>query len=75
MAQSDAVEFTQDELSLLIGAEPLRDDGVGHVALDVLVHAQFQRPEQVGLADQNEVVVLGEILDLGGSVVADRAEN
>ncbi len=42
--------------------QPLGDHGIGHSALEILVHGQIQIGEQLHLTDQDQVVVLGEIL-------------
>ncbi len=63
MAETDAVEFTEDEVAHVVGVESLGDDGVGDAALDVAVDAEVEGGEQIGPADEDEVVVLGEILE------------
>ena len=61
--EPDAVEFAQDEVAHGVGVEPLGDDRVGDAALDVLVDAEVEGGEQAGPADEDEVVVLGEVLE------------
>ena len=63
VAKSDAVEFAQDEVAHVVGIEPFGDDGVGDAALDVLVDAEVESGEQAGPADEDEVVVFGEVLE------------
>jgi hypothetical protein len=63
VAQSGAVEFAQDEVAHGIGAEAFGDDRVGDPALDVLVDAEVEGGQQAGPAHENEVVVLGEVLE------------
>ncbi len=63
VAQADAVQFAQDELAHGVGTQPFGDDRVGDAALDVQVDAQVQRGQQVGPADQHQVVVFGEVLE------------
>jgi hypothetical protein len=63
VGQSDAIEFAQDEVTHVVGIEPLGDDRVGDAALDVLVDAEVQSGEQIGPAEQDQVVVFGEILE------------
>src|SRR5262249_53163770 len=61
--QADTVEVAQQEVAHIIGVEPLGEDRVGHAALDVLVDAEVEGGQQVGPAAQDEVVVLGEVLE------------
>ena len=63
MRQRDGVELAVDEALHVVGREPLHEDGVGHPRLDIVVRAELQRRQQPGLRDQDEVVVLGEILE------------
>ena len=63
VSESDAVEFAEDEVAHVVGMEPLGDDGVGDAALDVVVDAEVERGEKAGPADQDEVVVLGKVLE------------
>ena len=63
MAKSDAVEFPEDEVAHVVGVEAFGDDGVGDAAFDVLVDAEVEIGEQAGLADEDEVVVFGEVLE------------
>ena len=63
VAQADAVQFAQDEVAHVLAMEAFGDDRVGDAALDVQVDAQVQRGQQVGPADEDEVVVFGEILE------------
>ncbi len=61
--ESRAVEFAEDEVAHVVGVEALADDGVGDAALDVLVDAEVEGGEQTGPADEDEIVVLGEVLE------------
>ena len=61
--ESDAVEFAQDEVAHGVGVEPFGDDRVGDAAFDVVVDAEVEGGEQAGPADEDEVVVLGEVLE------------
>ena len=63
VAKSDAIEFTPNEVAQGIRAEAFGDDGVGDPTLDVLVDAEVEGSEQVGPANENEVVVFGEVLE------------
>ena len=63
VSESDAVEFAQDEVAHVVGVEPFGDDGVGDAAFDVLVDAEVEGGEQAGPADEDEVVVFGEVLE------------
>ena len=61
--QSGAIEFAQKEVAHVVGIEPLGDDRVGNAALDVQVDAEVEGGEQVGPADEDQVVVFGEVLE------------
>lgn len=63
MAESDFVELPEDEGDGVVGREPLQQDGVGDAAPEVVVHSQIQLGEQLWLGDEDEVVVLGEVLE------------
>ena len=63
VSESDAVEFAEDEVAHVIGIEAFGDDGVGDAAFDVLVDAEVEGGEQAGPADEDEVVVFGEVLE------------
>ena len=63
VSQSDAVEFAQDEVAHGVGVEAFGDDRVGDAAFDVLVDAEVEGGEQAGPADEDEVVVFGEVLE------------
>ena len=63
VAEADAVEFAQDEVAHGVGPEAFGDDGVGDAAFDVVVDAEVEGGEQVGPADEDEVVVFGEVLE------------
>ena len=63
VAEADAVEFAQDEVAHGVGAEAFGDDRVGDAAFDVLVDAEVEGGEQAGPADEDEVVVFGEVLE------------
>src|ERR1700691_3973075 len=62
VAQAGPVQFAQDEVTYVIGVEAFANDRVGDPALDGQVDAQAQGGEQAGTADEDEVVVLGEVL-------------
>ena len=53
----------RDELAHGIWAKAFGDDGVSDPALDVLVDAEVERGEQVGPADEDEVVILWEVFE------------
>ena len=63
VAEADAVEFTQDEVAHGIGPEAFGDDRVGDATFDVLVDAEVEGGQQAGPADEDEVVVFGEVLE------------
>jgi len=63
VSEGDAVELREDEARDVFGREALYDDGVGDAALDVVVHRERQRVQQLGLGEEDEVVVLGEVLE------------
>jgi hypothetical protein len=47
----------------VVGGELLEQNGVGHAALDVVVAGEGEAAQKLGLRDQDEVVILGEILE------------
>jgi hypothetical protein len=59
----DGVELGTDEVGHVVGREPGDEDGVGHAALDVVVRGQGERGQKTWLRDEDEVVVLGKILE------------
>ncbi|MFN9640134.1 MAG: hypothetical protein ACK56W_08970, partial [Pirellula sp.] len=59
--QPKAIQFAMDELTYHVIMQPLGYDRVGNSALDILIDGQVQIRKQLQLADQNEIVVLGEI--------------
>ena len=61
MRQPKAIQFAMDELTYHVIMQPLGYDRVGNPALDILIDGQVQIRKQLHLADQNEIVVLGEI--------------
>jgi hypothetical protein len=71
VAQTGAVEFAQDEVTQGVGVQTLGNDRVGDAALDVLVDGQVQRGQQAGPADQDQVVVLGEVLKQQAQLAQD----
>lgn len=63
VGEADGVELGEDELMDLIGVEPGDDDRKGDAGLDVLVDAEVEIGQERGLADQNQVVILGEVFE------------
>jgi len=63
VAKSDAVEFAPDKVAQSVGAEAFGDDGVSDTAFDVLIDAEVEGGEKTGLADEDEVVVFGELFE------------
>jgi len=63
VSQTGPVEFAQNELLHRIGPEPFGDGGISDAALDVLVDAQVEVGKQAGSADEDEVVVFGEVFE------------
>jgi hypothetical protein len=61
MSQADGVELGEDELVDLVGIEPGDNDGKGDTGLDVLVDAEVEIGQEGGLANQNQVMILGEV--------------
>ncbi len=61
--ESGPVEFAENKFPHGVGSEPFGDDRIGHAALDVVVDTQVEVGEQTRLADQHQVVVLGEVLE------------
>ena len=61
--ESGAVELAQEEVAHGVGTQAFGDDRVGDAAFDVLVDAEVQGGEQAGPADEDEVVVFGEVLE------------
>ena len=61
--QTDLVELAFDELDKGVGTEPLEGGGVGHSAPDVVVDAEVEGGVEGGLAEKNEVVILGEVFE------------
>ena len=62
VAEADAVEFGEDESLHVVGIEAFGDDRIRDAALDVLVDVQGQAAEQGRLADEDQIMVLGEVL-------------
>jgi hypothetical protein len=63
VSEPGPVEFANEEAAHVVGIEPFGDDGVGDAAFDVLVDAEVEIGEQAGMANEDEVVVLGEVLE------------
>ena len=62
VSQSDAIKFAMDKVAHAVVMQPLCDHRISHSTLDILIHGQIQIGEQLHLADQNQVVVLGKVL-------------
>ena len=63
MAQADAVEFAEDEVAQGIGPQAFDDDRIGDAALDVVVDAEVEIGEEAGSADEDEIVIFGEVFE------------
>lgn len=63
LAESAAVELRGYELSGLVGVELFEHDGVGDSGLYVFVDRELDASDQLGLAYEYEVVVLGKVLE------------
>ena len=63
VAESDAVEFAEEELLHPVGPESFGDGRVGDAAFDVVVDAEVEVGEQAGASDEDEVVVFGEVFE------------
>src|SRR6185312_11742916 len=61
VAEAGVVEFAEDELAQGVGRQPLGDRRVGHPAFDVVVDAEVEVGEQAGAADEDEVMIFGEV--------------
>jgi hypothetical protein len=63
MTQTGAIQLIEDELGTLIGIKSGEDDRVGNSGFDVLIDRETQVGEQRGLADQNKVMIFGEVFE------------
>ncbi len=63
MSEGDLVELGADEVDEAVGGEFLHQGRVGDAVLDVLVDGQGEAAEQLGLCDEDEAVVFGEIFE------------
>ena len=61
VGETDGVELTEDEVMDLVGVEPGDDDRKGDAGLDVLVDAEVEIGQEGRLANQNQVVIFGEV--------------
>ncbi|MBK7582067.1 MAG: hypothetical protein IPI67_17905 [Myxococcales bacterium] len=57
------VELGADEVGHAVGCELLHQDRVGDAVLDVFVDGEAQAAEQLGLGDQDQAVILGEVFE------------
>jgi hypothetical protein len=63
VAESGVIEFAEDELAHGVGSEAFGDGRVGDAAFEVQIDAEVEVGKQAGPADQDEVVVLGEVFE------------
>jgi hypothetical protein len=63
VTEAGLVEFGEDPCLHVVGSDLLHDDRIGYSALDVLVVGQADAAQERRLADQDEVMVLGEVLE------------
>lgn len=63
VAKCDLVELDKDELDGVVGSELLQHNRVGDAASDVVVDSQIKLENEFWLGDQDQVVVLGKVLE------------
>ena len=63
VSQADAVQFTQEEVTHAVGTQAFGDHRVGHATFDILIDAEVESRQQVRSAHEDQVVVLGKILE------------
>jgi len=63
VAEPDEVELGVEEGPHVFGVEAGDLDGIGDAALDILVDGEVQFMDELGLGEEDEVVVLGEVLE------------
>ncbi len=61
--QAHFFELMKDEFFHVVRSEFLQQNGVGDTAFDVFVWCEGQLCEQVGLCDEDEVVVFGKVFE------------
>ena len=63
MSEPDAIKLAANEGPHVVGIEPGHDDGIGHPTLYVLVDGQGNVAEKLRLPNENDLVVLGKVLE------------
>jgi hypothetical protein len=63
VSESDLIELGADEIREAVGSQFLQEHGVGYTVLDIFVDGERQAAEQLGLCDEDEAVILGEVLE------------
>jgi len=61
VGEADAVELAVDELEGGVGGEGVEAGGVGDAVFDVGVLAELECGVELGVAEEDEVVVFGEV--------------
>jgi len=62
VAEADEVELGIEEGLQVVGIEPGDTDGIGDAALDVFIDGQVQLVHELGLGEEDQVVILGEVI-------------
>ena len=62
-ASATSVQLGVDESGRIIGRELLQEDRVSHAALEIFVAGERKTIQELGLGNEDEVVVFGEILE------------
>ena len=62
VAEADDVELGIEEGLQVVGIEPGDTDGIGDAALDVLIDGQVQLVHELGLGEEDQVMILGGML-------------
>ena len=63
VTEADEVELGIEEGLQVVGIEPGDTDGLGDAALDVFMDGQVQLVHERGLGEEDQVVILGEVLE------------
>jgi len=63
VGEADLVELAEDEVADLIGIEFGQEDRVGDAAFDVVVDGEVDFGQEGGLADENQIVIFGEVFE------------
>jgi hypothetical protein len=63
VGQPHPLQLAMDELAHVVWMQPLGDDRIGHATFEILIDGQIKVAEQLGLADQDQIVILRKILE------------